>query len=146
MINTKVIKDLNPCQDRLDNWIKFYDNKDFTYAQFLGLKNITQEDKMWVCFRVMDPKLLGKCSADIAELALPIWEEAYPNDPRPRQAIEAARSGINAAYATSVAYAAYAYANAAANAAYACNTAANASAAAYVSTYYDGNYLSGKRK
>ncbi len=96
MINTKIISELNPCTNRFDNWKKHYDtktlSKPMSYAQFLGLRNITQHDKIWICFRLMDKDLLRFASADIAELVLPIYEKSYPNDLRPRQAIEAARA------------------------------------------------------
>ena len=67
---------------------------------------------------------------DMAEHVLPIWERAHPDDPRPREAIAAARRGdaktaATAAYAA--AYAAYAAACAAAcaaDAAYAAYAAA----------------------
>ena len=62
---------------------------------------------------------------ECAEKVLPIFEKQFPNDKRPRKAIEAAKTG-NAAYAeAAAAYAAYA-----ANAAYAAANAANAAYAA----------------
>jgi hypothetical protein len=58
MINTEVIEALKPCEERFNNFKKFYDNRDFTMAQFLGLKNITHSDKIWVAMRLMPtPKL-----------------------------------------------------------------------------------------
>ena len=66
-------------------------------------------------------------AADCAEHVLHLFERQFPNDNRPRKAIEAARAA--AANASAYAYAAYAYA--AANAANAANaSAANASASA----------------
>ncbi len=135
MINTKIISELNPCTNRFDNWKKHYDSntlaKPMSYAQFLGLRNITHDDKMWVCFRLMDKSLLRFASADIAELGLPIFEKAYPNDLRPRQAIEAARAVPldidKAKYAAYSAYSAY-YAYSAAYAAYAAYAASRAAA------------------
>jgi hypothetical protein len=66
-----------------------------------------------------------------AESVLPIFEARFPDDDRPRKAIEAARTG-NAAYASNAAYAAAAYdaAYAASDAADAANDAANDAAAA----------------
>lgn len=54
--------------------------------------------------------ILGPLSADIAEAVLPLFEKAYPDDDRPRKAIEAARSGDSelAASRADAAYAAYA--------------------------------------
>ncbi len=126
MINTKIISELNPCTNRFDNWKKHYDtktlSKPMSYAQFLGLRNITQHDKIWVCFRLMDKDLLRFAAADIAELVLPIYEKAYPNDLRPRQAIEAARA---VPFDRGKARAATNAANAATYAAYAANAAAS---------------------
>ena len=144
MINTKVIKELNPCTDRFQNWIKFYGNNEFTYAQFLGLKRITHSDKMWVVTRLMKPELLRFFAADVAELVLPIFESKYPNDNRPRLAIEAARAipfdrakakaAASASYAAAASYADYA-------AAYAAHCAADAynadNAAAYNAAAYN---------
>jgi hypothetical protein len=92
-------------------------------------------------------------AADCAEHVLHIFESRFPNDFRPRKAIEAARSrnrltayaaayvaayvASNAAYANDAAYAANA-ANAAAYAAYAANAAAyaaNTTYAAHAATY-----------
>ena len=78
-------------------------------------------------------------AADFAERVLHIYESKYPNDDRPRKAIEAARSGntYTAAYADAAADAAadayaaatYAAADAAADAAYAAATYAAYAAA-----------------
>jgi hypothetical protein len=102
-INLELISKLEPCKDRLDNYVNFYGNKDFTPAQFMGLKNITQNDKMWVTMRLIPKDKLRLVAADIAETVLHIYESQYPNDSRPRKAIEAARSGDNNAYAASAA-------------------------------------------
>src|ERR1017187_10118206 len=41
-----------------------------------------------------DQKYLAACAADWAESVLPFFEELYPNDDRPRKAIEACRTWI----------------------------------------------------
>ncbi len=151
-ITKAVIESLNPCKDRYDNYIKYYGDKELTIKQFMGRKNITQSDKLWVAFRLMPKPELRQCVADIAESVLHIFESRYPNDDRPRKAIQAARNGTakecrvaanaaNAAYAAAAnaayaaAYAAYAT-NAAANAAYAAtDTAYAATDAAYYAAY-----------
>ena len=91
-INLKVIKELNPCSDRYNNYIKFYRDKKLTFCQFMGLKNITHQDKLWVAFRLMTKNNIRQAAADIAESTLHIYESKYPNDNRPRMAIEAARN------------------------------------------------------
>jgi hypothetical protein len=137
MINRELIATLSPCRDRFDNYIKHYGDRNFTKRQFMGLRNITHEDKLWVAFRLMPKENLRLAAADIAELVLPIYEKAYPNDNRPRKAIEAARNGDrdaarDAAYAArDAAYAAYAARDAAYAAAYAAYAARDAAYAAY---------------
>ncbi len=153
MINKTVISELKPCKDRFDNYIKHYGRKEHTRAQFMGLRNITQSDKMWVSFRLMSRDNILLAATDIAESVLHIYENKYPGDSRPRRAIEAARIGnanadayaaaANAAYAAdaaatnaaNAAYAAYAAYAAAANAAAAAAAAADAYAAAANAAY-----------
>ncbi len=143
MITKAVIESLKPCKDRYDNYVKYYGDKALTKAQFLGRKNITQSDKLWVAFRLIDHKALRLAVADIAESVLHIYEAKYPNDDRPRKAIQAARNGTveecraaanasNAAYATYSANASYA---AAANAAAYAADAADVTYAAYAAYY-----------
>jgi hypothetical protein len=50
------------------------------------------DDTIWA-FRAVEgkDKEIGLFSADCAELVLPIFEKQYPNDDRPRRAIQAAR-------------------------------------------------------
>jgi hypothetical protein len=144
MITLSAIKTLNPCKDRLDNFVKFYGSKTLTKGQFMGLKNITQEDKMWVAFRMMPQANIRYAAADIAESVLHIFEKEYPNDNRPRRAIEVAKNPnstqeeLNSARANAAAaYAAYATyaANAAAANALAANSAATYAAYATYATY-----------
>ena len=42
-----------------------------------------------------DQKILAVWALDCAERVLPIFEEKYPNDPRPRQALEAGRAWVH---------------------------------------------------
>ena len=84
----------------------------------------------------LDKPLSVFLAVGLAEKALPIWEKKYPEDMRPRKAIEAAKEWLSNPSDAAVidAYIAYAAANAAANAANdayaAANTAANAAYAA----------------
>jgi hypothetical protein len=135
MITLETIKALKPCKDRLDNYVKHYSEKSFTHGQFMGLKNITPEDKIWVALRLIPQEDIRFAAADIAESVLDIYEAKYPNDNRSRLAIEAARNG--SAYDARAAYAAAAhdaaraaYAAAAAAAYAAAHDAAHAAAAA----------------
>jgi hypothetical protein len=96
----------------------------------------------------LDRPRLVTFAADCAEHVLPKFEDRYPDDKRPRQAIEAARAWVTCPspetrFACAAAYAAAnvaAAANAAANAAYAAYAAyaanaANAANAAYAAAY-----------
>ena len=146
MITTAKIKALDPCKDRLDNWKNKYPKWKGTLSEFLDLPNITFQDKTWVYFRMIDKTLVSKVAATFAREVLYIYESAYPNDDRPRKAIEAAERGdanaaVNAAanaanaayaaaYAANAAYAAYAAVNAAVNAAANVAYAVNAAYAA----------------
>ena len=92
------------------------------------LKNNGVQDMLWCIRATVEPytdhrKFLCNMYADFAESVLPIYETKYPNDERPRKAIEAARSGNAAAAAYAYADAVYAYA---ADAAYAAADAADA--------------------
>ena len=48
------------------------------------------QDAVW-CLRVLGYKEVCLFCADVAELTLPIFEEKYPDDKRPREAIEGVR-------------------------------------------------------
>lgn len=150
-INAELIKTLNPCKDRLANYLKFYANKSHTKIQFMRLKNITHEDKLWVAFRLTPRSNIVLAAADIAELVLHKFESKFPHDSRPRKAIEAVKSGnipedlaadayvaARTARIANVASAdAYAAAYAAANAANGTSAAsiANAANTDYVASY-----------
>lgn len=45
-------------------------------------------------YNKQDQRSLATCAADCAERVLPYFEEAYPNDDRPRKAIEACRRWV----------------------------------------------------
>jgi hypothetical protein len=105
----------------------------------------------WLIVRFMTHEQKVQYAIFAAEQVIDIYEKKYPNDDRPRKAIEAAKNYLkdkslenkNAAYttATDAAYAAYAaadaaaYAAAAADAAYVAAAAADAADAAYVAAY-----------
>ena len=152
-IDTKYIESLKPCKDRLNNWKEYHNTFSGSLNQFLDLENITHKDKLWVYFRSVSKDVLRNVVADFAESTLHLYESRYPNDNRPRLAIDACRNNIvrgeirnaaaaYAAYADAAAYAAYAaYADAAAYAAYAAAYAAYAAAAAaYADAYADAAY------
>ena len=91
-INTKYLESLYPCSDRLDNWKLYNDAFEGTLLEFLDLENITHSDKLWVFFRSIDKKVIPLVAANFAERVIYVYESNYPNDLRPRKAIEAAKS------------------------------------------------------
>ena len=123
-ISTKTIRALNPCQSRLDNYLIHYENFAGTISQFLRLKHITDQDKVWVVCRIAPREIIEIFAIDCAFSSYQ-WYLKY--------AADAAADADYAAYAAADAYA-YAAAYAAADAAAA---AADADAAAYAAAYAD---------
>ncbi len=129
----KIVRSFNPCVGSYKLFLKSLkthdDNTQIKLSDVLKICGI--EDACWFlrCFEYKDYCLF---CADVAESVLPIFENKYQNDDRPRKAILAIREyhrgkvtkkELNAAAADADA-AAYAYADAAAD-------AADADAAAY---------------
>lgn len=67
-INTKKIKALNPCQDRLDNWLKHYKNWSGDILEFLALPDeiVPYSDKLWVTLRVVPQDIREYFAIDMA--------------------------------------------------------------------------------
>lgn len=137
-VSLNSILNQNPCEEGLEAFkLKFGHLDPDTPAPLLAcLESNSVPDVIWALRAVHQDisSVLPLLCADFAESALHIFEEKFPEDDRPRKAIEAARSG-DKEKARDAAYAAdYAYAtthNAAAyNAAYAAAAAYNAAAAA----------------
>jgi hypothetical protein len=146
-ITNEYIASLFPCKNRHDNYLHHYRNTDFSVVEFLQLENITYDDKIWVWKNfatVNEAALFGlKCASSV----LDIFEAKYPNDERPRLALEAVYTYLKnpteenkkacsyaadyAADAADDADDAYAYANAAYVAAAADDAYAAYAAAAY---------------
>jgi hypothetical protein len=47
-INLEKLKDLEPCEDRLENYVKHYETWEGTFSEFLELEMISDLDKVWV--------------------------------------------------------------------------------------------------
>jgi hypothetical protein len=134
-INKKIIKNLNPCKDRFDNFIANYSDYDSNLENFILLDKISYNDKIWVFIRLATKEQTVKWALLCAFKVLPVFEDKYPNDKRPRQALEAVEAWLKNPNDTTANAAANA-ANAAAYAAYAASYAANAAAyAAYAASY-----------
>jgi hypothetical protein len=134
LITKDYLKSLSPCEDRYKHYLEHYKDFEGTLEEFLDLPELTHEDKKWVFVRSIDKDKLRLVAADFADRVLHIYESKYPNDDRPRKAIEAARSGSKYAAAYAAAYAAYAADAAAYAAAHAAHADADA-AAAYAAAY-----------
>ena len=133
------------CKESLEAWQKETDHDTFATLNRLIDKNPKWGN--WLVCRLMTKKQAVKYAVFAAEQVIDIYEKAYPDDKRPRNAIEAAKAYLknpskktkaaaaNAASAASAAaYAAYAAADAAASAAADAAADAAAYAAAYAST------------
>ena len=55
--NIKILKDLNPCEDGIYNFIEKYPNFDGTLIQALQLEDIPYDDKIWVATRIVNHKI-----------------------------------------------------------------------------------------
>ena len=136
-----------------------YDQEQLAACSFMATNPITLEsiihseiplkDKYWfVCRKVLTKEQNQQVAIYCAELVLPIFEKRYPEDKRPREAIEAAKAFIagyisieqllekrNAAADAATYAAADAATYAAADAAAAAAADAAAAAAAYAAAY-----------
>jgi len=85
---------LKPCEgydrERLEEMAG--GKEEWSAGDILKLR-IPHDHKIWVILQAgfMDPKKMILFAADCAEHVLHVWEDQYPNDIRPRKAIEAAR-------------------------------------------------------
>jgi hypothetical protein len=129
----------NPCREAVDDW---WDKKEREPIKILKL--LIKDEKYhwanWFIARVMEYKDYVSCAVFAAESVINIYEKKYPDDKRPREAIDAAKKCIKypskknnaVAYAADAADAAYA-----AYAAYAAAHAADAVDAADVADAAD---------
>jgi hypothetical protein len=144
-MKTKIITDAwiekyKPCQSALDWWNKKEKDSLTILNQLIDDKKYNWAD--WMITRIMHKHEYVAYAIFAAEQVIHIYEKKYPNDDKPRKAIEAAKRYLknptiknkDAAYAA--AYAAYAAAYAASAAAYAASAAAYAAAAAAASAAY----------
>jgi len=156
IITSEFLKEKGACSEGF-KWVS--EQKLIGLEAIPFIKKLISADKLrwanWLIVRVMDYKQYVSYAVFAAEQVIEIFEKKYPDDKRPRLAIEAAKKCIdgpskknknaaanaaNAAYAAvNAAYAANAAtdtvadaaAYAAVNAAYAANAAANAANSAY---------------
>jgi len=132
IINKEVIKSLNPCADRYENYIRYYSDFNGALENFLFLPEISHHDKLWVSLRLLPMELVEVFALDCA-----VASQEYAAAAAAYAAYAAAYAAATAAYAAATdaadatdAAADAAYAAAADAAAYAAYAAA-ADAAAY---------------
>ena len=143
-ITLKWLQSQGACKESLEAWQKETDHNTFATLNRLVVKN--PEWGNWLICRIMNKKQAVQYAIFAAEQVIDIYEGKYPNDKRPRNAIEAAKAYLKnpskktKAYAADAGYAAgYAAASAAsASSAYAAAYAAAASSAAYTAAYAAG--------
>jgi len=127
------IKAHNPCKD---GWEKLLsglgktkaDNEPLHLRDILSINGV--QDCIWAfrCFPSEYDCTWRLMAADFAEQVLHIYEDKYPNDNRPRKAIQAARDYANGLISKEDAHAADSAADAAYAAAFASDAAADAAA------------------
>ena len=95
LINIEYLKSLNPCKDRLNNAIKHYSTFEGDILDVLYLDNISSDDKIWIAIRSLPDNILHRFVIECAYSTLDNYEKKYPNDSRPRKAIEAKVAWLN---------------------------------------------------
>jgi len=119
-VNSKIIKSLLPCEDRLVNYLKHYNELNFDILEFLALDKITTEDKVWVSVRLMPKELVQRFAMDCASRASTYAAKSSNYDAASDAALAASYAAKAASLASYVQDASYAasYAAHAAHAAY----------------------------
>ena len=115
-INKEYIEGLSPCADRLQNYLNHYAEWSGSLSEFLDLDKITRKDKMWVFVRSVSTDFKRRFAIEVTESVLHIFEQKYPNDKRPREAIVAAKLFLDGALSRKADAAAAAHAAPAASA------------------------------
>ncbi len=150
IVNHEIVKGLNPCSDRYENFVKNYPEFDDSVSAFLNLTEISYSDKVWVVTRLIPREFLIKwsiiCADSISHLTsdprvlrcltyLKTIEDFNVLKPGELELINYHEDATNAAAATAAAYAATYAAYAATAAAYATAYSTAATYAAYAAAY-----------
>lgn len=90
------IKSKSPCTDGYQKLLKSFDKTSSDDTK-VSIQHLLQsngiDDTLWVIYNCIPDRIMDKRNmcADFAESVLHIFEEKYPADKRPRQAIEICR-------------------------------------------------------
>ena len=90
-ISVDQIMALNPCPDYPRARVEKLIGDGLTLVEFCDLQGPSDQDKLWLLFRVMPKVDVVEVLCRIAESVLPIWERRYPGDARLRDCIKATR-------------------------------------------------------
>jgi len=96
ILKTATVDDLlswNPCYEEAHIRALAGGRTEFTALDVLQHPDINAQDKLWVILRphLLDDRTLRLFACNCAERALCLFEREYPDDTRPRNAIEVAR-------------------------------------------------------
>ena len=144
-VTVSFLKNQNACESGINKFEAIFDKqaelKDIIQYGIKSKNKGDLQDCNWLIVRKMSHKQKIQYAIYAAEQVINFYEKKYPNDDRPRKAIEAAKQNNKKNLANAVADAANA-ANAAyaANAADAANAANAAIAAAYATDAADADY------
>ena len=96
-ITVDLVMSFDPCYDRETVSKLFAGKKWMLPTTVLKLDTVSAEDKIWLLCRneFVSEQNLRLFACDCAERVLPIFEKEYPEDNRPRKAIETARLFAN---------------------------------------------------
>lgn len=83
---------MKPCKDSYENFKKHYPDFNSDLKEFLYLDKISYADKDWVFRKLTNPEQIIKWNTMCTESILDIFETEYPNDLRPRNALEASEA------------------------------------------------------
>ena len=100
IITVKQIMEWGPCDEYSEDRVASLVGDGMTPRDILDLK-IPLEDRLWVVARtdVVELKDLLRLARVCARIVLPIFEQSYPGDKRPRRALYAAAAAAGRDYA-----------------------------------------------
>lgn len=79
---------LNPMAHYVQRLRKHYDKRLLTKKEFMDLEHIFDTDKAWTACQMMGKESLKLATVEITRSVLHIYETTYPQDPRPREALD----------------------------------------------------------